>query len=340
MGHALENTTIVITGASGGVGRATALAAARQGANVALLARRRDALTDVARACERAGSQALPLVVDVTDADAMADAAATVVESTGGIDTWVNNAAVHLFGPIETVPVEDWHRVIETNVFGTYHGVRAALPWMRDQGKGVIVNVSSVLGRVAAPQQSAYAASKYAIRAISDSVRQEVRDAPGIAVCSVLPGPLDTPLFDNAGNYSGRGIQPLRPVIDADRVATEVLRCAVSPRREFTVGVVPSLTTIGARIAPGTAERLTARVVGKDHFADEPAQPTHGNLHEPAEGSGAVSGGWNRQAERSGGVSGDPGPSTVTSRRSRLVAAAAAAGVVGGAVSLARRARR
>jgi NAD(P)-dependent dehydrogenase (short-subunit alcohol dehydrogenase family) len=114
---------------------------------------------------------------------------------------------------------------VETALFGAYHGVRAALPWLREQGEGTIVNVSSVLGKIGSPHQSAYVAAKHGIQGLSASVRQELRDVPGIRVCTVLPGSIDTPLFQQAGNYTGRRAQPLAPVIRPERVARAVVRC-------------------------------------------------------------------------------------------------------------------
>jgi NAD(P)-dependent dehydrogenase (short-subunit alcohol dehydrogenase family) len=141
----LKNSVAVITGASSGIGRATALAFADAGSAVVASARREEPLDELVEECRSRGGQAEAVVADIRDPDAMEQLAREAVGRFGRIDVWVNNAAVITYGRMEEVPVEEWHGVIETNVFGTYHGIRAALPWLREQGAGVIVNVGSVL---------------------------------------------------------------------------------------------------------------------------------------------------------------------------------------------------
>jgi NAD(P)-dependent dehydrogenase (short-subunit alcohol dehydrogenase family) len=244
----------------------------------------------------------------------------------------VNDAAVNAYGPIEEVPVEQWHGVIETNLLGTYHGIRAALPHMREQASGVLVNVSSVLGKLGSPQQSAYVASKHAVRALSDCTRQEVRDVGGIAVCTVLPGPIDTPIFQHAANYSGRQVKPLAPVIDAHRVADAIVSCARRPRREVVVGASSNQVLGLNRLFPSLVERATARQVDRDHFADRPSGPSEGNVLAPTELSTGVSGGW----DRAGRQVGEDDPRAVSNGAGGApVKALAAAGVVGAAAAAA-----
>jgi NAD(P)-dependent dehydrogenase (short-subunit alcohol dehydrogenase family) len=296
----LKRSVVVVTGASSGIGRATALAFADKGATVVVTARRGEVLEDVAEACRRQGADALAMACDVADAEGVDALAREVAGRFGRIDVWVNNASVHLFAPIDEGPVEHWHRVVETNVFGTFHGIRAALPWMREQGEGVIVNVSSVLGKMGSPYQSAYVASKHAIRAISDCTRQELLDVPGIQVCSVLPGPIDTPIFQHAANFTGRQVKPIKPVIDAGRVADTIVACARRPRREAVVGGSSMQMLALARLAPSLLERIVARQIDRDHFADRPSGPWDGNVLEPIEEGAAVSGGWARSGRQVG----------------------------------------
>jgi NADP-dependent 3-hydroxy acid dehydrogenase YdfG len=292
----LNDHVVVITGASSGIGRATALAFADEGAVVAVIARRADALEDLAAECRERGSDAIALPADVADAEAMEHVAQHVTGHYGRLDVWVNNAGVSLFARVEEAPVNTWYRVIETNVFGTYNGVRAALPRMREQGSGVIINVSSVVGKVGSPFMSSYVASKHAVRALSDCVRQEVLDAPGIQVCTVLPGPADTPLHSVAGNYSGHAIKPLAPVISAERVAHAIVSCAKQPRREVVVGASTASVLGLDRIAPGLVERIAARQVEHEHFTSSPEQSSPGNILEPADDAATISGGWSRSA--------------------------------------------
>jgi NAD(P)-dependent dehydrogenase (short-subunit alcohol dehydrogenase family) len=332
----LSDRVAVITGASSGIGRAAALAFADQGAAVALVARRAEALEELAEECRGRGVDALCFPADVTEPAAMDEVASDVVGRFGRLDIWVNNAAVNLFGPVEEVPVEAWHRVIETNLFGTYHGIRSALPWMREQGQGTIINVASVLSKVAAPQQGAYVASKHAVRGLSDVVRQEVQDLPGLHVCTVLPGPIDTPLFQTAGNHAGREVVPITPVIDAGRVADAIVDCALHPRREVVVGASSSGLMALTRLLPGSTERAVARQVRQDHFSDRLHPATDGNLFEPADGPTTITGGWDRSG-RQVGTDSKKAVSVHTDGSKARAVAVLAGSVAAGAAVLARR---
>jgi NAD(P)-dependent dehydrogenase (short-subunit alcohol dehydrogenase family) len=333
--NSLKHKVVVITGASSGIGRAAALRFADEGASLAIFARRGHVLEEVAEECRERGADVLVVPGDVTDAAALDRLARNTAGRYGRIDVWVNNAAVHLFAPIEDAPVEVWHRVVETNLFGTFHGVRAVLPWMREQGSGVIINVASVLSKVGSPWQSAYVASKYGVRGVSDCVRQEVRDLKDLRVCTVLPGPIDTPLFQNAGNHTGRAVKPIKPVIDANRVAGTIVSCARRPRREAAVGAGPTALLGLLRLFPGIVERATARQIDKDHFADRPAPRSNGNIMEPIPGEGSVSGGWARSGEQVGddsrAVSRDGSGAAI-----RALVVAGAAGAAGAAARVVR----
>ena len=295
----LERQVTVITGASGGIGRATAHAFATRGAIVVLAARRAEALEEVARECREIGAaDVLAVPLDVADADAAAALAHDTVSRFGRIDVWVNNAAVVLYGRAEEVPDNVWRRVIETNLFGAYHGARAALPWFREQGSGVLVNVSSILGKAGSPFQSAYVASKHAVRALSDSVRQEVVDADDIHVCTVLPGPVDTPLFRSGANYTGWRVVPPGAPVDPARVAAGIIRCATQPTREVVVGASTRAGLLVTRIAPALAESVAARAISKVHFDKVPSPRTEGNVFAPLEEAGRVDDRWRDEKVR------------------------------------------
>jgi short-subunit dehydrogenase len=322
MRRTMKHKVAVVTGASSGIGRATALELARRGASaIAIAARRSEPLETLADELRSKGAEVLVAPLDVTDAEAVERLARDVAGRFGTIDLWVNNAAVNLFARVEQAPVEEWHRVIETNLFGVFHGARAVVPWFREQGEGVLVNVASILSKVPSPYQSAYIASKHAVRALSNSLRQELADVDGIAVCTVLPGAIDTPLFQHAGNHTGRKVKPPSPVIDADRVARAIVRCARKPEREVTVGA-STLSALGAwRAAPGLTERIAESAVEKDHFLDEHTEPTSGNVLEPVAFGTEVEGGWQSDG------------------RGRVAAAALVVAGAGAAVLAARRAR-
>ncbi len=324
-----RNRSVVVTGASSGIGRAAALAFARPGTFLLLTARRGRELEEVATACRGRGATVTVVPADVTDAGAMKEVARRAVTEFGRLDVWVNNAAVVAYGPTEEMPAELWRRVVDVNLVGAYHGVRAALPWFREQGAGVLINVSSLLGRTPPPNQSAYAVSKQALRTLSDCLRHEVRDAEGIAICTVLPGVTDTPLFGSGANFTGREPRPPGPMIDAREVAAAIVRCADRPRPEVVVGATTWVGRVVTRLAPRLSERALANVAEQRYFSDRPVPRTDGNVFAPLPTGAHVDGGW-RQPD--GGRAGDSG----YRRLGRALAWTAAAAA---AVTLARAAR-
>ncbi|AUX48765.1 short-chain dehydrogenase [Sorangium cellulosum] len=301
MRERFRNPVVVITGASSGIGRATALAFAERGAAVVLSARREQPLRDVAAACEQAGGKALVVPADVTNEAAVLEIARRAAESFGRLDVWVNNAAVTLFGLFEQTPSEPYRRVIETNLFGYIHGARAALAQFRRQGSGVLINVASMVSKIPEPYVSAYVASKHAIRGFSQSLRQEleVLHARDIHVCTVMPATIDTPLFQHAGNYTGRAPRAMPPVYPPERVARAIVRLARTPRREVYAGTSAPQLALLSFLAPGLAERLLARSVDRLHLHHgRTAYATNGNLFTPMVEGTAATGGWKPRRER------------------------------------------
>jgi NAD(P)-dependent dehydrogenase (short-subunit alcohol dehydrogenase family) len=267
---------VVITGASSGFGRAAALAFARAGASVSLAARGREALEDTAHACRQVGADALVVTADVGDAEAVDQLANRTVERFGRIDVWVNNAGVILYGRFEDCPAEDFERVVRTNVLGQVHGARAALRQFRKQGHGVLINMGSVWGRVSSPQVSAYVASKHAVRAFSECLREELRDEPDIEVATMLPQAADTPIFAHAGNYTGRQVCPIPPLVTAEEVADGILACVRDPKREVTFGRAGRLVGVFHTAAPACISSCFRR-----SSSAERSEPSHVR-HPPA----------------------------------------------------------
>ncbi|WP_046469690.1 SDR family oxidoreductase [Allosalinactinospora lopnorensis] len=291
----IRDSVVVVTGASGGIGRATALAFARRHAVVVLAARREAALNEVAEECRSHGATATPVVTEVADSESVDALAQYVLDRYGRIDVWVNNAALTGFAPFTEMPLDDFRRIVDVNLMGYVHGARSVLPHFREQGSGVLINVSSVVAVVPQPYTHAYGMTKAAVRALSTSLRQELQigGANGVRVCSVLPAAIDTPLFEHSANYTGRRILAMPLVYSPERVASAIVGLVRRPRREVIVGPAGRALVSQAKTAPGLAERMMARQVERSHLSrTEPAPITSGNLYQPAPGSGAVHGQW------------------------------------------------
>lgn len=286
----LESSVVVLTGASSGIGRAAALMFAARRAKLVLAARDGAALELVVKACEQRGAQAIAVPTDVRDEaslEALRDAA---VDRFGRIDVWINDAAVYMMGPLESTPLEAVRDLLATNVMGVLQGARAALVQFRAQGHGTLINMGSLAGKTTYAQAGAYCASKHAVHAIHECLRQELIGT-GIDTCLIVPGTVDTPFFQHAANYSGREIIAMRPIVPPERVAAAIVACAEHPKREVMVGLAPRLMTIFARIAPRLFERFQPKMIMRDHLgrAGVPSDP--GNFMEPLPPH-AVHGGW------------------------------------------------
>jgi short-subunit dehydrogenase len=200
-------------------------------------------------------------------------------------------------GMFEEVPTEAHRRLIDINLFGVIHGAKAALPIFRRQGRGVLINVASVAGKAGYRLASSYCASKAAVRGLSEALRQETLGT-GVSVVTVFPGPVDTPLFNQSANFTGRKLRPLTPPLyDADRIAAAIVSAAFHPRPEVVIGSAPRLLGLLHALWPSAFDRVMASNIEKRHFEDAPALRTAGNLYSPSPEK-RVDGGWKSRAPR------------------------------------------
>lgn len=257
----LNEQSIVITGATSGIGLATARRAARAGACVFLIARGENDLRALTEELQAAGGRAAWAVADVADPAALAEAAEKCVRLFGGFDTWVNNAGVSIYGAISDTALEDQRRLFETNYWGVVNGSLAAAEHLRKRyNGGAIVNVGSILSDAPLPIQGVYSASKHAMKGFTNALRMELmrEDAP-ITVSLVKPAAVDSPYSRHARNLTGYATQNPQPVYATHVVADTILYCASHPIREITVGGGGRLIASFYSLLPGLAEPLFAR---------------------------------------------------------------------------------
>ncbi len=288
---------VVVTGASSGIGRATARAFAERGADLVLAARSEQGLQETARECERRGGTALVVPTDVGDEDAVRALARAAVARFGRIDAWINNASVLSYGTFEQTPSEVFRQVVQTNLFGQVHGARAVLPQFRAQGVGVLVNVASLYGRMGSPYLSPYVTSKFGLVGFSEVLRQELHGSDGIDVCTVLPGSFDTPIYRQAANYTGREAGPVPPVGDPTRVAAAIVGAVERPRREIVVGRAHQAASWAHVVLPWLYDRAVGPVMDQAALRRGRASAGAGTVFAPWPEDNAVSGEW-RQARR------------------------------------------
>lgn len=273
----LSQQTIVITGATSGIGLCTARMAANRGANVVAVARNEEALCELVDELNAAGRNAAYAVADVADEEAITRAAETANERFGSIDTWVNNAGTSIYGRIMEVPTEDLRRLFETNFWGVVHGSRIAVDNLRHRG-GALINVGSELSDAAVPLQGMYSASKHAVKGFTDALRMEVEaDKLPISITLIKPTAIHTPFTENARNYLEYEPRLPPPVYAPELVAEAILHCAEHPKRDFFVGGMAKVHSSMSLNTPRVYEKVNQAVIDRLQNSGEPASPDRGD---------------------------------------------------------------
>lgn len=299
MPRPIAEQAIVITGASSGIGRATAVEFGRHGARLVLAARGDEALDAACREVEEAGGRAYPVPTDVRTWSQVEQLADDAMGKFDRIDTWVNAAAVALYAKFEDVTPEEFEQVVRTNLFGVAWGTKAALAKMRTEGEGTIINISSVLGQRAVPLQSAYVAAKHGVRGMDEAIRLELDgEESEIKLVTIFPSSINTPFFDHARSKMGVKPAPIPPVYEPQVVAEAIVHAAEHPQAEIVVGGAGKLLSLGERMNPAFLDKyMTAnRRMEQQQKTDEPAYDDD-NLFAPLPGPGSVEGSFGEGAK-------------------------------------------
>jgi NAD(P)-dependent dehydrogenase (short-subunit alcohol dehydrogenase family) len=329
----------VVTGASAGVGRATAVELGRRGWSVALLARGVLGLQGACEEVRRAGGRATYVEVDTSDADAVEQAADRVEQELGEIDLWVNVAFTSVFARFMDIEPDEYRRVTDVNYHGFVNGTRSALKRMLPRDRGTVVQVGSTLAYRGIPLQSAYCGSKHAIQGFHESLRTELlHDHSRVKVTMVQLPAVNTPQFSWVRSRLPHQAQPVPPIYQPEVVARSIVHAAEHPgRREYWVGETTALTLIANAVAPGLLDRYLGRTGMKSQQTPEPRDPDHpDNLWAPLDGEG----GWDHGSH--GGFddrSHAHSPQAWASRHHGVVGAALGAGAAAALAVLTRRTR-
>jgi short-subunit dehydrogenase len=329
-----SSEVVVITGASAGVGRATARAFARRGARVGLIARDADALAAARDDVEKLGGTATICVADVARAAEVESAAAMIEERLGPIDVWVNNAMVTVMGPVAELDPDEIRRVTEVTYLGTVHGTLAALARMRARNRGTIVQVGSALAYRAIPLQAPYCGAKFAIRGFTDALRSELlHDGSRVHVTMVQMPALNTPQFDWCRTRLPRTPRPVPPVFEPEVAARAIVWAAHHRRRELYVGWPAAKAIWANKLVPGLLDRYLARFGYSSQMSPTLVAPDRAdNLFAPVRGDRGAHGRFDAEARKASVA--------LWLATHRALAAAALAGAAGAALVLAHRARK
>jgi NAD(P)-dependent dehydrogenase (short-subunit alcohol dehydrogenase family) len=333
----INQQVIVVVGANSGIGRATALLAAKRGARVVISGRDQEALDALAEEIRERGGMVLAAAADVSryeDLEALAEKAA---QTYGGVDTWVHSAAVMMYAAFRDTRPEEFRRMIEVNLLGQIYGARAALPHLKREERGVLIHISSIEASRALPYQSAYAASKHGMTGFLDALRLEMEaEGAQVSVTNIKPSGINTPLYDKALTRLGVKPRPVAPIYEPETVAEAILYAAENPVRDLEVGGAGKSLALAQRLSPRLADRILKKIAFDGQRTDIPkTDHAPNNLFEHMEGYDRVKGEFSDEARET---------SLYTSMRRkpyvRIGIAATGLAALSAALMLASRARR
>ena len=298
MDGAARRPVVLITGASSGIGRATAQALSGQGWDVVLASRSAVALAEVEGECARQGAAVLTVPTDVGDFAAVDDLFAQAAARFGRVTAVVNTAAVVGYGRFEDIPPEVFDRAVTTNVIGTANVARAALRLFRAHGGGDLVLTGSLLGKIAVPFMSPYVTGKWAVHALTRMLQIEARQLPDVHVTLISPGSVNTPAYSQAANYARREGRPPPPVVPPEKVAAAIVRSLTRPRRERSVGIANHVIVLGFRVFPAIYDVAVGPLMNLLGLSRRPLTDHPGNVLDPRPEGEAEHGFWDRWGRR------------------------------------------
>lgn len=296
----LSEQVIVITGASSGIGLATVKAAAEKGAKLVLAARSKNKLREIVAEITSTGGEAIAVACDVADRQQIDDLVQAAIRHFGRIDTWINNAGQAIYGRLDEVKDEESRRLFDVNFWGVVNGSLAALPFLKRNG-GALINIGSEVSDAYMPLLGMYSATKHAVKGFTDALRVEIEDVDQspVVITLIQPTAVDTPFPQPARNYQKMEPKLPSPMIEPAKVAAAILEAAVSPTRSKRVGLMATVNTTLATLAPAIADRMAAKQVDQQHY-DEPPRNPAGTLNQSGEAigvAGQIHGAGGRQSK-------------------------------------------
>jgi short-subunit dehydrogenase len=279
----LDQQVIVITGASSGIGLATAVAAAEEGAKLVLASRSQQTLEELAQRINANGGEAIAVVADVADRQQVQRVAEAAIGRFGRIDTWINDAGLSIYGRLDEVSEEDSRRLFDINFWGVVNGSLAALPHLKVAG-GALINVGSEVSEAVVPLQGMYSASKHAVKGFTDALRVEIEeiDKAPVSITLIQPTAVDTPFPQHARNYMDQEPKLPTPMIEPAQVAEAILGAARKPERYVKVGAMAKMNTTVAKIMPALGDKMSAMQADRQQRDELPRDP-EGTLYKPGE---------------------------------------------------------